>query len=79
MPLRQHVVLLLTVAVAVIRPFNRDAGNRVFRINNVFAHVHRMDRHQCHYVGVIAVVEALDSDRITPRPAVGVNLCVVLK
>lgn len=27
-----------------------------------------MDRHQCHYVGVIAVVEALDSDRIAPRP-----------
>ena len=68
MPLRQHVVLLLTVAVAVVRAFDRDASNRVFRIHDVFAHVHRVDRHQCHYVGVIAVVEALDSDRITPRP-----------
>ena len=68
MPLRQHVVLLLTVAVAVIRPFNRDAGNRVFRIHDVFAHIHRVDRHQSHDVGVIAVVEALDGHRIAPRP-----------
>ena len=68
MPLRQHIILLLTVAVAVIRALDRDAGNCVLRIHDVFAHVHRVDRHQCHYVGVIAVVEALDSDRITPRP-----------
>ena len=68
MPLRQHVVLLLAVAIAVVRAFYRDAGNRVFRIHDIFAHVNRVDRHQRHDVGVIAVVEALDSDRIAPRP-----------
>ena len=27
-----------------------------------------MDRHQCHNVSVIAVVEALNGDRVAPRP-----------